>query len=385
MNTNSRSISEVALHFIRVLRHAGVPVGPGAAIDALRALELVGIARRADTRSALRACLAQRHEQHALFDQAFDLFWSRALQANATPSLEAVAAPKRKEDEVAPRLAQALLREGLTGAPQQPRAVERSLHVASFSADDALRRKDFEQMSTTELAVAQDAIARLALPTPRMLARRWCRKARGTRIDWRSTLRHALRTGGDAIDLARQVRRKQQPPLVAICDISGSMDRYTRVFLHFLHALAQRGQRLQVFLFGTRLSNITRALAHRDIDVALAAIANRVSDWTGGTRIGACLHEFNQHWSRRVLGQNASVLLMTDGLDRGDVDLLGREMQRLHKSARALLWLNPLLRYEGFEPKAAGVRAILPYARMYPVHDLNSVAQLVNALGSRYA
>jgi uncharacterized protein len=346
----------------------------------LRALELVGVERRADVRSALRACLAQRREQHALFDQAFDLFWSRALQANATPSLEDAAMRAASNDSLAPRIAHALMREALTGQPQAQRNVERALHVASFSADEALRHKDFEQMTAAELAAAERAMVDLALPTPHVHARRWCASAQGKRVDWRATLRLALRTGGDPIALARQARKRQQPPLVAICDISGSMDRYTRVFLHFLHALAQQGQRLHVFLFGTRLTNISRQLAHRDIDIALADIAKQVSDWTGGTRIGACLHEFNQHWSRRVLGQNASVVLMTDGLDRGDIDLLGRNMERLKKSTRALIWLNPLLRYQGFEPKAAGVRAMLPHAQMRPVHDLHSVAQLGAAL-----
>jgi uncharacterized protein len=354
MNTVDSSFTSSALHFIRVLRHAGVLAGPGAVIDALRALELVGVERRADVRSALRACLAHRHEQHALFDQAFDLFWSRALQPNATPSLEdAAARVASNKDSVAPRIAQALLRERLASEPQTQRSVERAQHVASFFADEALRHKDFEQMTTAEIAAAEQALARLALPSPRAHARRWCASSQGSRLDWRNTLRRSLRTGGDAISLAHQARKRQQPPLVAICDISGSMDRYTRVFLHFLHALAQQGQRLHVFLFGTRLTNISRQLAHRDIDVALADITRHVGDWTGGTRIGACLHEFNQHWSRRVLGQNASVLR-----------------------------LNPLLRYQGFEPKAAGVRAMLPHARMRPIHDLNSVAQLVAALRS---
>lgn len=381
--TNDSVFLSAAIHFIRVIRHTGVYVGPGASIAALRALELVGVARREDVRSALRACLAQRREQHELFDRAFDVFWSGALRAGASPAFDdATAQQQAQHNPLAPRIAQALLREGYGQQQRDAREIEQKQYLASFSADEALRHKDFDKMTRAELLAAEQALARLQLPLPALQSRRWRTRRHGQRIDWRGTLRACMRTGGDAIALARKARARRRAPVVALCDISGSMERYTRVFLHFLHALGAQGWRVHVFLFGTRLTNISRQLAHRDIDAALRDIAQRVGDWAGGTRIGASLHEFNQHWSRRVLGQNASVLLMTDGLDRGDSTLLAHEMHRLQQSCRALLWLNPLLRYAGFEAKASGIRAMLPYARMLPVHDLSSISQLVDALNT---
>ena len=176
----------------------------------------------------------------------------------------------------------------------------------------------------------------------------------------------------------------RRPPIVAICDISGSMSDYTRVFLHFLHALGEERGRVHTFLFGTRLTNVTRSLRHKDPDEALAACTAHVEDWSGGTRIGATLHEFNRLWSRRVLGQGASVLLFTDGLERDGSEELGREMERLHKSCRRLIWLNPLLRYDRFEPRAQGIRAILPHVDEFrPVHNLASIADLVGALSGQ--
>lgn len=381
LDTVDSSFLSSAIRFIRVVRHIGVSAGPGTTLDALRALELVGVEQRTDVRSALRSLLAQRHEQRELFDRAFDIFWSGALRSNATPALDDAAAhTEADQDSLAPRIAQALLREGFANQARDAHQVERSEHLLSFSPDEALRRKDFAKMTTAEMQLAEQALARLALPLPRPFSRRWYNSPRGARVDWRSTLRASMRSGGDAIALARKARARRRPPLVALCDISGSMDRYTRVFLHFLHALGAQGERVHVFLFGTQLTNVSRQLAHSDIDVALTDIAQRVGDWAGGTRIGASLREFNQNWSRRVLGQNASVLLLTDGLDRGDSELLSAQMRRLQQSSRTLIWLNPLLRYAGFEPKAGGIRAMLPYARMLPVHDLASIAQLVDAL-----
>ncbi len=194
-------------------------------------------------------------------------------------------------------------------------------------------------------------------------------------------MRAALRSGHDVIPLKWKKRRRRHPPLVILCDISGSMSRYSRMLLHFLHAVTNDRDRVHSFLFGTRLTNVTRYLRYKDVDVAVEKVAANVVDWSGGTRIGACLRDFNGAWSRRVLGQGAVVLLISDGLDRDNAQGLEREVERLHKSCRRLIWLNPLLRYEGYEPRSLGARAIMPHVDEFrPVHNLNSLAQLSDVL-----
>ncbi|HEV2432296.1 MAG TPA: VWA domain-containing protein, partial [Burkholderiales bacterium] len=205
----------------------------------------------------------------------------------------------------------------------------------------------------------------------------------GHRIDLRRTLRESLREGGEVIPLVRAAPRTLHPPLVVLCDISGSMNPYSRMFLHFLHAITNDRDRVSVFVFGTRLTNITRQLRHRDVDVAMGKVADAIKDWSGGTRIGASLREFNFKWGRRVLAQNACVLLVSDGLDREAGEGLAEEMERLAKSCRQLVWLNPLLRYEKFEARPAGVRAMLPHVDLFlPVHNLKSLVDLARTLST---
>ena len=221
----------------------------------------------------------------------------------------------------------------------------------------------------------------LRLPLPLSRTRRYRASPRGARVDLRATLRVSLREGGDVIPLVRGSKIEIHPPLVVLCDISGSMNPYARMFLHFLHAITNDRDRVSVFVFGTRLTNVTRQLRHRDVDVAMGKVAELIKDWSGGTRIGACLREFNWRWGRRVLGQNACVLLVSDGLDREAGEGLADEMQRLHKSCKELIWLNPLLRYEKFEARPAGVRAMLPHVdRFLPVHNLKSLVDLARAI-----
>jgi uncharacterized protein len=239
-------------------------------------------------------------------------------------------------------------------------------------------------MSAAELAEAEKAVSELRLPLPDLRTRRLVRDPRGERVDPRASLRAALRTGPDAIPLRFRSPRTRPPLVAALCDVSGSMSRYSRVVLRFLHALARDRPTVHAFTFGTRLTNVTRQLRFRDPDAALAAVGRAVQDWDGGTRIGAALREFNLRWSRRLLAQGALVLVVTDGLDRDAGQGLAEEMRRLHRSCRRLVWLNPLLRFEGFEPRAAGIRAMLPHVdEMRPVHDLESLAQLAAALGER--
>lgn len=374
-------LADNILYFARALRAAGMPVGPGAVLDALAALSVAHVGNRDDFYWTLHAVFVKRHEHTVLFDQAFRIFFRRrglldkmiaAMLPEALPT-----APKPPEPG-AQRIQEALF--GGMPRRQEEREVEIDARL-TVSDREVLQKKDFAQMSAAEIAAAKVAIARLALPFERLRTRRLAPSRRGRMIDMRRTLRASLKAGGAVIDLKVLGPREKEPPIVALLDISGSMSQYTRVFLHFLHALAEREKRVTTFLFGTRLTNVTRSLRHRDPDEALAACGAHVSDWAGGTRIATSLHAFNKHWARRVLGQGAVVLLITDGLERDADDSLAFEMDRLHRSCRKLIWLNPLLRFEGFEARAKGVRTMLPHVdELRPIHNLESMDELVRAL-----
>ena len=372
------------MHFARVLRAAGLPVGPGKVLEAVRAVEAAGVDRRDDFYWTLFSVFVNRRDQRELFDQAFHVFWRnpRILERMMSMLLPQVDVERDDEDrqEVSRRLSEALFPgrgEGENEDGEQEIEIDASL---TFSDREVLQRMDFEAMSGAELAEAKAAISRLQLPIVEVPTRRMRPNPRGRRVDMRATLRAALRSPG-AIPLKRRSRRRRHPPLVVVCDISGSMSRYSRMFLHFMHAITNDRDRVHTFTFGTRLTNITRSLRHRDVDVALSRVAEAVQDWSGGTRIGACLKDFNNQWSRRVLGQGAIVVVISDGLDRDAGTGIAKEMERLHKSCRRLMWLNPLLRYQGFEPKSRGVRAMLPHVDDFrTVHNLDSLSDLAAAL-----
>jgi uncharacterized protein with von Willebrand factor type A (vWA) domain len=372
------------MQFARILRGAGLPVGPGQVIEVLRAAQVVGIGNRDDFYWALFATCVTRIEQKPLFDQAFHIFWRNPklrerLMQMLLPQLQSEAAPEQGEP-VATRLAEALS----SGA--QPEAAPEREEITidaslTWSDRELLQDKDFDQMTLAELRQTRALIAALRFAFPEMRTRRFRPDPAGRRADQRATMRATLRSGGDLVPLRFRSPRWQPPPLVVLCDISGSMGRYSRLLLHFVHALSNDRSRVSTFLFGTRLTNITRALRHRDVDQAVAQAAAQVTDWSGGTRIGQCLHEFNRLWSRRVLGQGAIVLLISDGLDKDAGANLAQEAERLSMSCRRLIWLNPLLRFEGFAPKSLGIRAILPYVdELRPVHNLTSLIDLGKAL-----
>ena len=374
------------MHFARTLRRAGVPIGPGRVLDAIGAVETVGIGSREDFYWTLHAVFVSRQEHKLLFDQAFHVYWRnpQLLERMLGLMLPSVRVERdRNQEEMARRLVEALRRErGDADSSGEPAEDEIEFDaVMTYSDRELLQQMDFEKMSGAEMAQTKRLIAAMRLPIMDVATRRFRADPRGRRIDMRATLRASLRLGG-AIALRRRERRRRHPPLVILCDISGSMSRYSRMILHFMHAITNDRDRVHTFLFGTRLSNITRYLRHRDIDLALDMVASRVEDWSGGTRIGQCLAEFNSRWSRRVLGQGAVVLLISDGLDREGVEILGREMERLHKSCRRLIWLNPLLRYDAYEPTAQGARAMMPHVDDFrPVHNLESLGQLTEVLG----
>jgi len=374
------------MYFVRTLRAAGLPIGPGRLLDALRAAAAVGLGSREDFYWALHAVLVSRRDQRELFDQAFHIFWRNPqflerMMSLILPTFGTEDASNGGE-ELSRRIADAIApeRRGETGQAEED---QREFDAAmTWSRKEVLRTKDFESMSADEIAEARATIERMRLPIGTVATRRFRPDTAGTRADMRATLRAALRYGGDIIPFKRRVRRRRHPPIVILCDISGSMDRYARMMLYFLHAITNDRDRTHTFLFGTRLTNVSRYLRFKDIDVALNKISEVVDDWSGGTRIGSCLHAFNRNWSRRVLAQGALVLLITDGLDRDSGEGLAVEMDRLHRSCRRLIWLNPLLRYDLFEPKSRGIRAIMPYVDEFkPIHNLESLTQLAEIVG----
>ena len=378
-------LAENVLHFVRVLRSTGLPLGPAKVLDALSAVEAVGLDNRSDFRAALASVLVSRHEHLALFDQAFDLFWRdpkllEKMLAALLPKVHARTGERKAEPELPARLAQALLPIGKPNAETDQREVDFDAAL-TFSSREVLQKRDFATMTTDELAQVRAMLARLRLPLPRIAVRRTIPAQRGRAVDLRATMRRMTGPAGAVAPLSRRTRRKVPPPLVVLCDISGSMDRYARMLLQFLHAIANDRHRVHVLTFGTQLTNITRHLKHRDVDVALAKVTEAVADWSGGTRIGASLATFNRRWSRRLLGQNAVVLLISDGLDADAGAGLGFEIERLAKSCARLVWLNPLLRYAGFEARPAGIRAMLPHVDDFlPVHNLQSLTDLAAAL-----
>ncbi|MCA3264440.1 MAG: VWA domain-containing protein [Azospirillum sp.] len=388
MSQTAGTLVENVVRFARLLRAAGLPVGPGRALEAVRAVGAVGVASKADLYWSLHAVLVNRRDHREVFDQAFRLFWrDPKLLERAMGMLLPQAVGADREDtsgeEALRRVAEAF--RGADRPPPQAEPTEEDEErfdaAMTFSDRELLQKKDFEQMSAEELARAQRAMARLAAPFPERRTRRFRRAPAGRRLDARATIRAMLRAGGDLTALAFKAPRVEQPPLVVLLDISGSMERYARMFLHFLHLLANDRARVQVFLFGTRLTNVTRAMRQKDIDKALAKVSALVEDWSGGTRIGACLREFNWRWARRSLARSPTVLLVTDGLDREAGAGLAVEAERLAKSCGRLVWLNPLLRYEKFEPKSLGVKAILPHVDEFrPVHNLDSLEALIAAL-----
>lgn len=372
------------MHFARCLRAAGLPVGPGKVIDAIQAVEAIGLGTRDDFYWTLHAVFVNRRDQRELFDQAFHIFWRKPdllekMMQLLLPQIETDEVPDN--NEVNRRLADALGPQKQAGQGEAPEdSDDQTIELdatLTFSEREILQSKDFEDMSADEIERAKSVIKTMRLPIMAVPTRRFISHAQGERVDLRKTLRRSLRGGGAVIDLARKKRKKRHPPLVILADISGSMDRYSRMLVHFMHTITNDRDRVFSFVFGTRLTNITRQLRYRDVDIALSKVGELVEDWSGGTRIGHCLDDFNRSWSRRVLGQGALVLLITDGLDRDAGEGLDQAMERLHKSCRRLIWLNPLMRFDGYAPTATGARAIVKHVDDFrTIHNLASLEDL---------
>lgn len=388
--TSPGHLADNVMHFARVLRTAGLPVGTDRIQLALNALQVGGLQRRVDFHAALQACFVDRVEHRELFDQAFHIFWRDPdllgrMMAMMLPKVQAQAGPAPPPPENR-RLAAALF-PGMNEPPPQPDEPppEQQIEAAlTFSDRELLRKADFDTMSAEEWAQARQMLRRLVTMFEPLPSRRTQPAAHPGRADWRATLRDMARHGGELRTVRFRAPRQLPAPLVVLADISGSMSRYSRMLLHFAHALGHAQARVESFVFGTRLTRTTRLLRQRDPDLAVGQVVREVQDWSGGTRITACLRDFNLHWARRVLNGRATVLLISDGLEHGDTDALRFEMERLSKSARRIVWLNPLLRYEAFEPRAAGIRAMLPYVdRFLPAHNLDSLAQLAAVLAGQ--
>jgi len=382
-------LAENVMHFARVLRTAGMPVGSDRVAVALQALQVAGLESRADFHAVLAACLLDRAEHRALFDQAFELFWREPdlaghMRAQRLTKVQA-------QDGTSPVPENRRLASALSPHPPQqpeqppPERIEPEATV-SWNQRERLQAMDFDTLSADEWRQAQRLVAQMKPLFEPLPTRRTRPANRPGRVDWRSTLAAMARHGGELWGPRWRDARTRPAPLVLLADISGSMSRYSRMLLYFAHALGRADAPVESFVFGTRLTRTTRMLRHRDPDLAVAEVARTVQDWSGGTRITESLHLFNRHWARRVLPGNATLLLVSDGLEHGDTRALAFEMDRLHKSCRRLIWLNPLLRFDGFQPLAGGIRAMLPHVdRFLPAHNLDSLAGLVQVLqaGSR--
>lgn len=381
-------LAENVMHFARVLRSAGMPVGSDRVMTALAALQVAGLESKRDFHAVLAACLVDRAEHRALFDQAFVLFWR---DPDLMGRMRALLLPKvNVKDGATPppenrRLGEALFPHQPNKPPDEPEQDQIQINAElTWNDREVLRQADFDTMSADEWREAQRLLRALNLVFEPLPTRRSRRATRPGRPDWRATLAAMARHGGELGDLRWRAPRQQPAPLVVLADISGSMSRYSRMLLHFAHALGHADAKVESFVFGTRLTRTTRLLKSRDPDLAVGQVVRAVADWSGGTRITTSLHEFNQRWARRVLSGRSTVLLISDGLEHGDTTALAHEMDRLHKCCRRLIWLNPLLRFEQFEPRAAGIKAMLPFVdRFLPAHNLNSLADLVAVLARR--
>ena len=389
LNTGSgEKLSDNVLYFARVLRSAGIPIGSGRILEAIEAINKIGLADKSIFYWALHSVFVHKNEHREIFDQTFKIFWKNPrllekMMQLALPKLN-TGTPETSDSDINRRVQEAFNTDNISEDNYVDASTEDELEfdaVMTYSESELLQGMDFEQMSSDEINKAKKVIAQMNLSIPQVKSRRFKSSSLRRKIDLRQSLKGANKFCGEYIPLRYKSRKDKNPPIIAICDVSGSMSRYSRMLLHFMHVLTTLRNDVHTFLFGTRLTNVTRFLRFKDVDEALAATSSAVEDWSGGTRIGDCLKEFNFNWSRRVLGPGAIVLFITDGLDRGGSIGLSKQIKLIQKSSKRLIWLNPLLRYEEFAPKPTGVKAILPYVDEFrPIHSLESMDQLVNAL-----
>tara|TARA_A100001011_G_scaffold69196_3_gene70665 strand:+ start:46332 stop:47573 length:1242 start_codon:yes stop_codon:yes gene_type:complete len=374
------------IFFARILRISGISIALTQITDCLKSVTLIGISTRKDFYWALFSCLVKNRNDKELFDQAFYIFWKdpKILEkfSNLTlPNFSENDFSNQDDKEISRRLMESIYSDhNLERRTNKNPEVDFDASL-TWSAAEQLSKKDFEKMSSNEINLAIKEIRKLKLPISELTSRRFKYSYKGKYVDMKQTIRSSFRSGADLLPLIKRDKVKKKPPLVALCDISGSMESYSRMLLHFLHAVTNDRDRVHTFLFGTKLTNVTHHLKYKDVDEALEKVGAVASDWAGGTKIGQSLLEFNKIWSRRVLSQGALVILITDGLDRDEGSGLSGAIQRLHMSCRHLLWLNPLLRYDKFEPKSIGIRAMLPHVDDFrSIHNIASIKDLSSVI-----
>ena len=366
------------VHFGRLLRAAGLDVHTGRLLDAVRGIEQVGLASRDDLRHTLRTMLVHRREDFDRFDTAFDLFW-RQHSAGGGGSLHAIGERPR---EISVRTARGAIEAAVPAGGASESAEPLTGSVRTWSPDDVRRRRDFAGLTPAEIEDARVAVLALDWRVAMRRSRRWS-TGRGRTVDLRRVVRRNMRYGGELFDLPRRQRKEKMRPIVLICDISGSMETYSRMLLYFAYALARSGIRLEAFLFATRLTRITRYLRGTRSEDVMRAVDRAVPDWSGGTRIGEAIRAFNRQWGRRVLGHGPVVVLISDGWDRGDPAVLRTEIARLQRSCHRLIWLNPLLGSPDYEPLTRGMQAALAHVDDFlPAHNLESLEALAGHLAT---
>lgn len=365
------------LQFGRLLRAVGIQVTPTQLVDLTESLRYISVRNRQDFKHAARAILINRQEHLSIFERAFDLFW----QAHSDGTLmELNLGQLRRRTNRSTIEWRSEQNKG--GADEDARPDEsEAVKLTTYSDEERLRHQDFATLNEAELAAIVQMMTRFHWQLAPRKTRRRQRVRTGHELDLRRTFRQSLHYGGEPFQLARKRRKIKPRPLVLLCDLSGSMERYARLLLQFIYIVTNRADRVESFIFSTRLTRITRQLRTRSVERALQEAAASIHDWGGGTRIGEAIRRFNYDWARRVLGQGAVVLIISDGWDRGDIELLGREMDRLHRSCHRLIWLNPRLGAPGYEPLVRGIQAALPHVDDFlPVHNLASLEQLAAIL-----
>ncbi|MCH7676016.1 VWA domain-containing protein [candidate division KSB1 bacterium] len=389
MSPKPNRITQHIIAFGRVLRRAGLEVATGQIMDAMRAMQLIGLRSRADVYQALFSVFVTRKEQVELFNQAFHLFWRAPSKL---PQVMSLILPQLKMPETAQskqslRVKQALAENEAQIKPPQSRPKNEQKEavdlVLTYSPLEVLRKKDFAAFTNEEVVMARQVLSEMNWNIPSKRTRRFNPNAKGRMLDLRKTVRQSMRNEGELIQLSWRGNQTRMRDIVVLCDISGSMERYSRMLLHFIHTITAGMRRVETFVFGTRLTRITRYLKQRDIDDAVSSVSQKVNDWAGGTRIGDALKDFNYLWARRVLRSGAVVMVISDGWDRGDIPLFEREVARLSRNCYRLIWLNPLLGYENYEPLTRGIKAAMPYIDDFlPVHNLESLEQIGEVLSS---
>ena len=389
MSPKPNRITQHIIAFGRVLRRAGLEVATGQIMDAMRAMQLIGLRSRADVYQALFSIFVTRKEQVELFNQAFHLFWRAPSKL---PQVMSLILPQLKMPETAQskqslRVKQALAENEAQIKPPQSRPKNEQKEavdlVLTYSPLEVLRKKDFAAFTNEEVVMARQLLSEMNWNIPSKRTRRFNPNAKGRMLDLRKTVRQSMRNEGELIQLSWRGNQTRMRDIVVLCDISGSMERYSRMLLHFIHTITAGMRRVETFVFGTRLTRITRYLKQRDIDDAVSSVSQKVNDWAGGTRIGDALKDFNYLWARRVLRSGAVVMVISDGWDRGDIPLFEREVARLSRNCYRLIWLNPLLGYENYEPLTRGIKAAMPYIDDFlPVHNLESLEQIGKVLSS---